>query len=107
VKAAPAEVQKYFEIISETPGRIGVLVKGWEEDRLQYRADARSWSVNDILAHLRSCADLWTHSMYAMLAENEPSFSDISERKWANVTRYAKLPFINRFRHTHSSERVE
>ena len=28
-----------------------------------------------------------------MLAENEPVFSDINERKWAKVTRYAELPF--------------
>jgi hypothetical protein len=97
VKATPAEVQKYLGVISETPGKIGVLVKGWEEHRLQYRADARSWSASDILAHLRSCADLWTYSIYAMLAEKEPSFSDINERKWAKVTRYADLPFHQSF----------
>jgi hypothetical protein len=33
------------------------------------------------------------HSIYAMLAENEPSFSDINERNWARVTRYAELSF--------------
>jgi hypothetical protein len=93
VKATASEVQKYLSIISETPERIGLLVKGLEEARLHHRADAKSWSVNEILAHLRSCADLWTHSIYAMLAEKEPSFSDINERKWAKVTRYAELPF--------------
>jgi len=97
VKATPSKVQKYLKIISETPERICLLVKGLEEDRLQYRADAKSWSVNDILAHLRSCADLWTHSIYAMLAEMEPALSDINERKWARVTRYAELPFYQSF----------
>jgi hypothetical protein len=29
-----------------------------------------------------------------MLAENEPVFSDINERKWANVTRYEETPFV-------------
>ena len=37
------------------------------------------------------------HSIYAMLAENEPVFSDIDERKWARVTRYAELPFGKSF----------
>jgi hypothetical protein len=32
-----------------------------------------------------------------MLAENEPVFSDINERKWAKVTRYTELPFILSF----------
>jgi hypothetical protein len=97
VKATPSEVQKYLRSISETPQQIGLLVKGLDEDRLHYRADAKSWSVNDILAHLRSCGDLWTHSIYAMLAGKEPSFSDINERKWAKVTRYAELPFNQSF----------
>ncbi len=97
MKATPSEVQKYLRIISETPQQIGLLVKGLDEGRLQYRADARSWSANHILAHLRSCADLWTHSIYAMLAEKEPTFSDINERNWAKVTRYAELPFNQSF----------
>jgi hypothetical protein len=97
VKASSSAIQKYLRIISETPGRIGVLVKGLDEPRLQHRADAKSWSANDILAHLRSCADLWTHSIYAMLAEKEPSLYDINERKWAKVTRYAELPFHQSF----------
>jgi hypothetical protein len=97
VKATPVEIQKYLRIISETPEHIGFLVKGLEEEGLQYRADAKSWSINDILAHLRSCADIWTHSIYAMLAEKEPAFSDINERKWAKVTRYAELPFYQSF----------
>ena len=97
MKATPSEIEKYLRIISETPQRIAQAAKGLEEARLQFKADAKSWSGNDILAHLRSCADLWTHSIYAMLAENEPVFSDIDERKWAKVTRYAELPFKESF----------
>lgn len=97
MKAAPSEVQKYFRIISETPQRIALVVQGLEEDRLYLRADVKSWSANDILAHLRSCADLWTHSIYAMLAEQEPVFSDINERRWAKVAQYAELPFYASF----------
>lgn len=97
MKATSVEIQKYLRTISETPGHIGLLVKGLEVDRLQYRVDAKSWSINDILAHLRSCADIWSHSIYAMLADKEPAFSDINERKWAKVTRYAELPFYRSF----------
>jgi hypothetical protein len=68
-----------------------------DEARLQFKGDNKSWSINDILAHLRSCADLWTHSIYTMLAENEPVFSDLDARKWAIVTRYAELPFAESF----------
>jgi hypothetical protein len=97
MKATSAEIEKFIQILSETPLRIGQATKGLDEARLQFKSDKKSWSANDILAHLRSCADLWTHSIYAMLAENEPVFSDIDERKWARVTRYAELPFAESF----------
>jgi len=93
MKATSAEIEKFIEILSETPLRILQATNSLDEAHLQFKADKKSWSANELLAHLRSCADLWTHSIYAMLAENEPVFSDINERKWANVTRYAELPF--------------
>ena len=97
MKATLPEIEKYLEVLALTPQRIQEAVKGLDERRLQSKAGDKSWSVNEILAHLRSCADLWTHSMYAMLAEKEPTFSDINERKWAKVTRYADLSFAESF----------
>ena len=97
MKATPSEIKKYLVFLSETPERIAQSVEKLEDAQLQQKADSKSWSVNEILAHLRSCADLWTHSIYAMLAENEPVFSDINERKWAKITRYTELPFSESF----------
>src|ERR1044071_1092079 len=97
MKATTPEIEKYLAILSETVQRLEQAVKGQDETRLQLKAEKTSWSVNENLAHLRACADLWTHSIYAMLAENEPRFSDINERKWAKVTKYAELPFRESF----------
>jgi len=97
VKATPAEIEKFVQILSKTPLRISQAAKRLDEARLQFKADMKSWSANDILAHLRSCADLWTHSIYAMLAEDEPVLSDINERNWAKATRYSELPFAESF----------
>lgn len=94
MKATLSEIEKYLQILSETPQQIAQAAKDLEEAHLKFKPEKKSWSANDILAHLRSCADLWTHSIYAMLAENEPVFSDINERKWAKVTRYAESPFV-------------
>ncbi len=93
MKATLRDVEKYLSTIAETPPQIESAVIGLGEERLHFKADGRSWSPSDLLAHLRSCADLWTHSIYAMLAANEPVFSDVDERKWAKVTKYAELPF--------------
>src|SRR5919198_428080 len=97
MKATPLEIKKYLEIISKTPERIAQATKSLDETRLQFKADSKSWSTNDILAHLRSCADLWTYSIYAMLAETQPEIPDVNERKWAKITRYAELPFDESF----------
>ena len=97
MKATPSEIEKHLGIISETPLQIKQLTNGLDEARLQFKPGDKSWSVNDILAHLRSCADLWTHSIYAMLAENNPELPDINERKWAKITRYDELSFVESF----------
>jgi hypothetical protein len=97
MKATQKEIDKALSLLAETPLRIGALTDGVDDSVLRVRNDQRSWSVNDILAHLRSCADLWTHSIYAMLAEHQPVFSDIDERKWAKVTGYAEVSFNESF----------
>jgi hypothetical protein len=97
MKATPSGVERYLKIITETPQRIALAVKEVDEVKLQFKADTKAWSANDILAHLRSCADLWTHSIYAMLAEDQPAFSDVDERRWARTTRYAELSFDKSF----------
>ena len=93
MKGTPAEIEKYLKILEETPQKLLILTKDVDAVRLQRKSDKNSWSVNDILVHLRSCADVWTHSIYAMLAENEPVLPDINERKWAKATGYMDVPF--------------
>lgn len=97
MKATLTEIEKHLHSLAETPQRIANLTQGVDPALLQAKINTTAWSVNDILAHLRSCADVWTHSMYAMLAEKEPVLPDINERKWAKVTGYADVPFSESF----------
>src|SRR5215470_7455413 len=97
MKSTPAEIEKALAILSETPRRIAKASAGLDETRLRFAPDKKAWSASEVLAHLRSCADVWSHSIYAMLAEKEPILPDINERKWAKVTDYASLPFRESF----------
>ena len=97
MKATLDEIEKYLQSLEETARRLAILAKGVDAARLQNKPDKKAWSANDILAHLRSCADVWTHSIYAMLAENEPVLPDINERKWAKVSGYDDVPFPESF----------
>ncbi len=96
MKSTPSEIQKALTGLEDTPRRLARTLS-LPPAKLSFRPDKKSWSASDVLAHLRACADLWTHSIYAMLAESNPTLPDINERKWAKVARYAELPFAESF----------
>jgi hypothetical protein len=49
--------------------------------------------VNDILAHLRSCADVWGKSIMTMIAEDNPTLRYVSPRTWIRKTDYPEQEF--------------
>jgi hypothetical protein len=55
-----------------------------------YRSrDRGEWSVNDILAHLRSCGDdLWGKYMATILAEDHPKIRAMNPTTWIKLTHY-------------------
>lgn len=90
---APAETEKVLELLAETPHRIAAVSRELENDRLHFKADEKAWSANDILAHLRACADVWGKSIMTMLIEDQPTFRYVSPRTWIRKTNYPDLEF--------------
>ena len=95
--AAPAEIEIYLNLLTELPQRIAKSTKGIDDARLQFKADKKAWAVNDILAHLRSCADVWGDSAVAMLAEDHPKVPYRHPRQWIKKTNYLELSFQESF----------
>jgi hypothetical protein len=93
MKATPVEIEKYLNFLEESPRRIRTLSKGIDGARLQFRLDNKTWSANDILAHLRSCADVWGDSIDRMLMEDNPTVPYRHPRQWVKKTNYPELPF--------------
>ena len=85
MKSTPAEIHKALKILVETPIRLKSACSGKNDEQLGFVQDSDSRSAREILAHLRACGDLWTQSIYAMLAEDEPVLPDINEHKYAKV----------------------
>lgn len=96
--ATEAEIELVLRLLSETPGRIAAATEGLDGDQLQRRPDAKTWSANDNLAHLRACADVWGETIAAMMREDEPALEHIHPRAWMKKTDYPKLPFRDSFR---------
>ena len=97
VKANEQEIAEVLAALKENPLRIRKVTSKVKNADLQVRASKTSWSVNDILAHLRACADVWGGTIERMLAEEMPRLPDIHPRKWITQTDYLKLDFHTSF----------
>ena len=97
MNATPQEVEQYLKMLEATPRRIKVLTQNIDEARLQFKAESKTWSANEILAHLRSCADVWGDSIDDMLAAEHPKIPYRHPRQWIKKTNYLNLPFHESF----------
>jgi hypothetical protein len=84
--------------LKECPSRIESVTKKLAATRLGARPDRKSWSINDILAHIRSSSDVWGESIERMLTEEMPTLPDIHPRKWMKQTDYPQLDFHKSFK---------
>ena len=97
MKATQKEIDQILYALANTPLQIVNSTKGVDVSLLRAKSDRNLWSANDILAHLRSCADVWGNSIAAMLAEDTPTLPDLHPRKWIRETNYLELPFHESF----------
>jgi len=94
----PADHAAVLKLLSGTPSRIAEASKGLNDEQLRRKPAADSWSANEVLAHLRACADVWGSSIMAMLKQDRPTLRYVSPRTWIKKTNYADLEFGVSFR---------
>jgi hypothetical protein len=87
------EINDLLALLEETPRRLVAITGDLENARLHSKLDQDAWSVNDILAHLRACADVWGKSILVMLAQNHPTLRYVSPRTWIRKTDYPAQEF--------------
>jgi hypothetical protein len=93
----PSSSESLLRQLGATPGRIATLTKGLDDVRLDCKPSEDSWSVNEVLAHLRACADIWGRSILAMLAKDHPSFRYVSPLGWMKKSNYCSVKFAESF----------
>jgi hypothetical protein len=93
IRITAAEVEQLQRALAATPRRIASLSRGVETGRLNFKPDDDSWSANEVLAHLRACADVWGKSIMAMITQDHPTLRYISPRGWIRKTNYTELEF--------------
>jgi hypothetical protein len=93
MEANKSEIEWILDALKDAQKRIAAASKGVPTVKLHAQTDKKTWSVNDILAHIRSSSDVWGDSIEAMLAEEMPKLPDIHPRKWIKQTNYTELDF--------------
>jgi hypothetical protein len=79
--------------LTEQPKAIVALTAGLPRARLHRPASRDEWSVNDVLAHLRSCADMWGKYIAMIIAQDRPTLRAINPTTWIKSTDYPELEF--------------
>jgi hypothetical protein len=86
-------IEQILNILRQTPGRFSGLTAGVGPTRLREIPEPGEWSANEVLAHLRSCADVWGAAINAILAESHPTLKAINPIAWIETTDYCELEF--------------
>ena len=84
-------------ILAETPGRIAAVTADLTPAQLRTAPTPDEWSANEVLAHLRACADMWGDSISRIIAEDKPTIRAINPRAWIVQTDYPDLDFATSF----------
>jgi hypothetical protein len=84
--------------LSATPKQIARLGRGRSHRQLHRKPEADAWSAQEIVAHLRACADVWGSSIDRMLREDHPAIRYVSPRSWIRKTDYLEQNFDDSLR---------
>ncbi len=102
----PEDITATMRLLAETPRRLAAASQGLSPERLHARPDAETWSANDILAHLRACADVWGGGIRTMLTAAHPSLRYLSPRTYIRKTKYPAMLFEPSLK-AYASQRLE
>ena len=86
-------IDQALALLAENPPRIAELTAGLTPVQLRETPGPDEWSANDVLAHVRCCADVWGRVIRTMIDEDEPTIRAVSPRGWVKRTNYRDLEF--------------
>jgi len=91
--AHASEIRAVLTLLSETPKTIARIAQGLDEQQLHRQPDVDAWSAQEIVAHLRACAEVWGRSIDRMVTEDHPTIRYVSPRGWIRKTDYLQQDF--------------
>ena len=86
-------IDELLALLRQGPERIAVATGGLSAAALATSPAPGEWSPNEVLAHLRACADQWGGSLATIVREDHPTLRAINPRAWVEQTNYPGLDF--------------
>ena len=86
-------IEQILTLLAATPPRLEALTAGLTPAQLQTAPNHDEWSANEVLAHLRACADVWGGCIATIIAEERPTLRAVNPRTWIKRTDYRDQEF--------------
>jgi hypothetical protein len=86
-------IEEILASLRVAPLRLTELTAGRDPAFLRTRPAPAEWSAVEVLAHMRSCEDMWGKAIRTILSEDHPTFRAVNPTNWIKQTDYPHLEF--------------
>jgi DinB superfamily len=86
-------MEQILSVLRDTSDRLSSLTCDLTEARLHAAPEPGEWSVAEIAAHLRSCADVWGRAIETIAVTDHPTIRAVSPTTWIKSTDYREAAF--------------
>lgn len=90
---SPLTIEQILDLLTKNSLQIAEYTADLTSDQLHRHPDQEEWSISDILAHLRSCSDMWGNAIETIITHDQPTIKAINPRTWIKQTDYLEQPF--------------
>lgn len=93
-------------LLAAPPHRRPALTAGLAPAHVHTSPNHDAWSANDVLAHLRACADVWPTCIVAIITQDTPTLRAVYPTTWITQTDDRDLDFRPSL-HAFATQRAE
>ena len=87
-------IEKILAILKATPPCLEKITAGLAPTQLHTAPSLGEWSVNEVLAHLRACNDVWgDYYIMTILSQDNPTIKAMNPHTWIKNTDYLEQEF--------------
>jgi hypothetical protein len=93
VSPTPLTIEQILTMLAAAPSLIAEYTAGLTDTQLHSAPSPGEWSANDVLAHLRSCSDVWGSCIVTIINQDMPTIRAVNPRTWIKSTNYLEQNF--------------